>query len=412
MARFHPDAARLVEKATVTTQGILINLTSSCAPIFDLAMAWGDVPDSRRVSFVDWALGTKGRKQIILQGHASYPALTRSYARPIIEVVASLVGSAEMRDDPSRKRWLICDEFPALHKVNIRLVLEQGRSRGFRCVLACQDFAQLEEIHGDKMVKAMTSMVGTVVIGRIGPGETAEQLAKAVGVREVERPNLSSSYAGVGGSSNRSTTLTFARDQIPVYLPSELASRLGEDAIRSGVVMALVADGGAYELFWPFVAAKEVRPQSILADWTRGRASTFGASPDEDSGSAGSGEAGGHAHGASMDAIEPLPGSDLSMEPGVTEGLSAKPGEVVVDVVADANGPAQPALGQGHDDSVGMDAVLEVSGHVDGLMAASPLMHVAHAVDAALDARPGPREEVRLSQKGPPASEPRSKPSR
>jgi hypothetical protein len=268
MRDHHPEAARLVEKPTVTSQGILINLASSCAPIFDLAEAWGDLPAERRVSLVDWTLGAGGPKQIVLQGHASYPALTRAYARPILEVVASLVGSAEMRDDPSRKRWVVCDEFPALGKVNIRLLVEQGRSRGFRCVLACQDLAQLEEIHGEKLVKALCAMVGAVLVGRIGPGQTSEHLARALGGREVERPNISLTRSGQGPSSS----ISFAREQVAMYLPSELASRLGADPARGGATMALLVDGDAYELFWPFHPDVPRRPQLVPAPWTSGRA--------------------------------------------------------------------------------------------------------------------------------------------
>ena len=267
MREHHPEAARLIEKPTVTSQGILINLASSCAPIFDLAESWGDHPPERRVSFVDWTLGSRGPKQIILQGHASSPALPRAYARPVIEVVASLVGSAEMRDDPVRKRWVICDEFPALGRVNVRLLIEQGRSRGFRCVLACQDLSQLEEIHGEKLVRALCAMVGAVLIGRIGPGQTSELLSRAFGGREVERPNISQSRSDKGPSSS----LSYAREHIALYLPSELASRLGADPTRGGATMALLVDGDAYELFWPFHADALRRPQLVPALWTRGR---------------------------------------------------------------------------------------------------------------------------------------------
>ncbi|MGC4077723.1 MAG: type IV secretion system DNA-binding domain-containing protein [Rubrivivax sp.] len=57
MSRYHPEAIRAVERASVTTHGILINLASFCAPIFDLAEAWGVSPPERRISFVEWTLG-------------------------------------------------------------------------------------------------------------------------------------------------------------------------------------------------------------------------------------------------------------------------------------------------------------------------------------------------------------------
>lgn len=268
MNKYHPEAVRAVERASVTTQGILINLSSFCASIFDLADAWGDLPESKRISFVEWTLGKSRQSQIVLQGHGSYSELSKGYVQGIVEVIAAIVNSVEMEDDPNRKLWIICDEFPQMGKVPIRPLLEVGRSRGVRCVLACQDLAQLEEIHGERMVKAMVSLSGTLLIGRIMQGETAEQVAKALGTREVERPNLSSSYGGTGGSANRSTTLSFSRDELPIYKPSELASRLGPTPDEKGVIMALVTDGHAYELFWPRYQIKRARFSYVPAAWT------------------------------------------------------------------------------------------------------------------------------------------------
>jgi len=269
MREHAPEALRLVEKATATAQGILINLAASCAPIFDLALAWRSVPAERRLSFVSWTQGTSGPRQVILQGHGSYGPLTRAFARPIVEVVAGLLASPEMTDDETRKRWLICDECPALGKCDLPLVVEQGRSRGFRCVLACQDFLQMEEVHGERVARSLVSMVGTVVVGRVSPGHTADKLAQAIGSREVERPNVSTSSSG-GPGSGESTTRSFSREQIPVYLPSELASRLGPNRDRGGVVMALLTAGNAHELFWPFVKLAKERPRMVAAPWTLG----------------------------------------------------------------------------------------------------------------------------------------------
>jgi len=270
MQKFHPEAVRAVERASVTTQGILINLASFCSSIFDLAEAWGAAPMDRRVSFVEWTLGGSAQPQIILQGHGSYTELSKSYVRGIIEVVAAIVASVEMEDDPKRKLWIIADELPQMGKVPIRPLFEVGRSRGVRCVVACQDLAQLEEVYGERMVKAMVSMSGTLIIGQVMQGDSAEQVAKAMGTREVERANISSSHAGTGGSSNRSTTLSYARDELAIYKPSELASRLGPTADGKGVVMALVTGGKAYELFWPRHTMRRERLSHMPAAWTQG----------------------------------------------------------------------------------------------------------------------------------------------
>lgn len=46
MKRWHPEAERSVEKTSVTSAGILINLASFCSSIFDLAEAWGIIRQS------------------------------------------------------------------------------------------------------------------------------------------------------------------------------------------------------------------------------------------------------------------------------------------------------------------------------------------------------------------------------
>ena len=271
MAKHHREATRLVAEASVTTQGILINLASSCESIYDLAQAWGGTPPERRISFVDWTLGGAGPRQIVLQGHGAYEALSQRVARGIVEVVSSIVCSPEMdQDGRDEKLFMVCDEFPRLGPAPIRRLFDMGRSQNFRCVAACQDFAQLEEVHGPHFVKAVASMTGTVIVGQVMQGETAERLAKDLGTREVERPNVSLSSGGGGPGSGGASTLSFARDEVPIYKPSELGSRLGKTADRKGVVMALITGGQAYELFWPMFPRTVARPRFAPAPWTMG----------------------------------------------------------------------------------------------------------------------------------------------
>lgn len=268
MRQWHPEAVRAVEHASVTTQGILINLAAFCGPILDLADAWGATPAERRVSFRRWAEGKTRWRQIVLQGHGAYADLTKSYVEAVIGTVAAKVNSVEMRDDPSRKLWVIADELPQAGKIPIRALFEVGRSRGVRCVVACQDFAQLEEIHGERFVRALTSMCGTHVIGQLSPGETAERLCKMLGSREHERMNVSTSVDG----SKQSKTVSFSRESIPLYSPSELASRLGPTPDGKSVKLLLFAGGDAHELAYPIVELPREREAHVPAPWTLGLA--------------------------------------------------------------------------------------------------------------------------------------------
>lgn len=262
----YPEAARVVEQASVTTQGVLINLASFCSPIYDLAEAWGDTPKERRVSFRRWAMSKSSKRQIVVQGHGAYEELTKKYVSAVIRVISDTVNSVEMDDDPDRKLWIVGDELPQMGKVPIRALFAVGRSRGVRCVAAFQDFAQLEEIHGEPMVRALTSMCATLVVGQISPGDTAEKLCKTFGAREHERMNVALSTSASGESRG----VSFSRETVPLYSPSELASRLGPTADGKGVKLLVFTRGDAHELLYPHVVVERVRDAHVPAAWTLG----------------------------------------------------------------------------------------------------------------------------------------------
>ena len=281
MKRYHPEASRSISGGSVTSKGILINLEAFSRPIYHLARAWGDTRPERRISFVEWTKGVRPTathakvagspaRQIMLQGNGAYPELTRAYVEGIFAVVSGIVNSVEMDDDPKRKIWIVADEFAQMGKIPIRPLFEVGRSRGVRCIVACQDFAQLEEVHGKEGTRALISMCGTLMVGRVGPGETAETLSKNLGNREVERSNVSQSFDGKPGVSGPTTTLTYSRDSLALYVPAELASRLGEKPAQQGCVFAVSVQGAVFEILWPYVKLPKQRKAHLPAVWTMG----------------------------------------------------------------------------------------------------------------------------------------------
>ena len=390
MKRCHPEAIRAVEKASVTTVGILINLSSFCSSIFDLAEAWGDSPPERRVSFVEWTAGVSRHPQIIMQGHGAYSELTRSYVEGIFGIVSAMVNSVEMRDDPERKIWFIADEFAQMGKIPVRPLFEVGRSRGVRCVVACQDLAQLEEIYGASMLKAIVAMSGTLLVGQMMQGDTAEALCKTFGTREVERANLSSSYQGVGGSANRSSTLSYNRDEIALYKPSELASRLGLTEDGTGVRLVVFTGGDAGELVWPHFPMREERAGHVPASWTLGLPREAAPVPPP----------------LPELAKQQIAEMRLNLEGAAAQELPAAPAppsqvpvEVTPDQVVVRSSTSKPGgrREEGALDEEEAALLIEsVGGEVSSL-----LVHFGRLVEEAVDSRPGPREEVTTSQRPP-----------
>ena len=406
MQRYYPEASRAVAAASVTTKGILINLDSFCRPIFHLARAWGQLPPGRRISFVRWTKDPKiATRQIMLQGNGAYPELTRAYVEGIVSVIAGIVNSVELDDDPARKLWILADEFPQMGRIPIRPLFEVGRSRGVRCVVACQDFAQLEEVHGKEGTRALISMCGTLMVGRIGPGETAETLSKNLGTREVERSNVSTSYDGKAGSTSPTTTLTYSRDSLALYVPAELAARLGDKPSLNGCVFAVAVHGKTYEILWPYFAMPKVRKAHVAAQWTLGvqpiaDPATKLSQPDSGVGGQKSGcTAGGHGGGGVQQSVaQPIHG-DQSHQPVSPNdqlplsSLNAAPiEEVAVDVMTVPTTPASSA--RLASEAENFDAVEGISEMAISHDPAETAAHLALQALEILKPRPGPPQRV------------------
>jgi len=274
METWHKVAARSLEKASVTSQGVLINLAAYCSAIFHLADAWGGHPKSKRISIVEWTMGRSPHKQLILQGQENYGSFPRVVAEGIVGVFSALVASVDMPDDPRRKIWFVCDEAARLGKVPMLPLFSMGRSRGVRPVVAAQDLSQLEEIHGAPAIKSLVSMVGTLIVGQTMQGETAEMMCKAFGTREVERPCYPS-HSSAAASGGAAPAVTYAREEVALYKPSELASRLGFAKDGKSVALILFTGGDAYELDWPIFQMRAVRTASVKAQWTKGYVPTL-----------------------------------------------------------------------------------------------------------------------------------------
>ena len=243
----NPEALRSVEEESKTTQSILINLSAFVAIISDLANAWGDKPKEKRFSLRAWLADKTNCKVLVLQGSGQNTLLTKAYVNAMISTITAQVTSPSYNDSKTRKIWVFLDELPQLGKIeDLSPLMAVGRSKGIRVVIGTQDISQLKAIYGQDGTNAWASMIGTSIYGRVAGGDTAEWISKRIGEREVERPN--EVWSSRNGQPTTSTS--YAREMIPLVLPSQLQSELG----RQNKSVRMLIDGfskGVYQLDYP-----------------------------------------------------------------------------------------------------------------------------------------------------------------
>ena len=231
-----------ISEAGKQTQGVISQIISNFDSIRVLAKAEEDDPKAEGFSVRGWLSNAKSG-QIILGGSTEHERLSASVMRAVITSFSAQLMAR--KDSKTRRVWLVCDEFPKLGKCEaVPKLLAFGRSKGARVVLLAQDLSQLQKTYGADDKKSMTSMIGTIIVGRTAGGETADLIAKTtIGTRVVERKNIT--FQGNGASSS-----SFSRDEILVVHPSELQTELGK---RGNQIQALVIGLGEYVLNLPFV---------------------------------------------------------------------------------------------------------------------------------------------------------------
>lgn len=270
---YFPEALKALSdgQQNVTSAGVLGNMMSYLSVIFDLARAW---PTPGIFSIRDWLLEkNKATKSVILQHNGQFESLARAFNGAILGLAGQLIKSDLIDESSSRRLWFFLDEFPELGKVETVFSMAAiGRSKGIRVVIGLQDIAQSKKIYGAELTEALLSMVGTHVATRVSAGETANYICeKLIGEREIERLDLSTS-SGTGRSpgiftpgGTRTSSWKLVRE--PVMLPSELL-QLGPVPGQGVKVLVLGVGEDALEVLIPFSTPRQLRPGSVIADWT------------------------------------------------------------------------------------------------------------------------------------------------
>tara|TARA_R110002020_G_scaffold379203_3_gene590280 strand:- start:29625 stop:31430 length:1806 start_codon:yes stop_codon:yes gene_type:complete len=274
--RYHPEAIQfLKEPGSKTTQSIISTFKARMNVVSVLAEAWPKSSRERSFSVRDW-LRHPACNPIVLQHDGRFPQLTKAWLSGIIGLLASHAASPAMQENPERRTWLFLDEFPQLERLpHFSTLLDVGRSKGISVVLGAQDLSQIRNTYGHDQADAWIGMVGTHIITRMNLGQSAETTSRLIGQQTVEHWRKSETRSG----GHLSTSWTKELEVCPVITPSELSDRLG--AFKQGVHALLIGPGEhAYEITLPYPHLSELRPASVLADWTTRSARELAPLPD------------------------------------------------------------------------------------------------------------------------------------
>jgi len=257
MKTYTPEASNILEAPDKTAQSVLMHLSTNAWLIADLAKAWGDATPEKRFSITDWIRGVDIKEKVlILQGSENYKVLSNAYIQLAFSLASGLINSPEIAKSDERRLWFFMDEFPQLGKLErFRSLLEIGRSKGIRIVLACQDIAQIREIYGEHAANSWLGIVGTYIFTRMGAGETANYVAeKMVGTKIIDRTVLH--------NNEKSAPV---REKQLVIEPFELNDKLGTN--KDGVSALILGVRDGLILNWPYTNTKKLRETSELASW-------------------------------------------------------------------------------------------------------------------------------------------------
>ncbi|SFB29232.1 type IV secretory system conjugative DNA transfer family protein [Delftia tsuruhatensis] len=143
----NPAAAAYINpdnpKATMSVIASCINVIKKFQILADF---W---KDARHIDIKeDFLLKEKARKFLVLTNNPNQADVCNSYISAIINLSSRFLVSPNYTNPFKRKVYFVIDEFPQLTSVDIETFLklpDVGRSKGIRCIVALQRFAQIKE---------------------------------------------------------------------------------------------------------------------------------------------------------------------------------------------------------------------------------------------------------------------------
>lgn len=275
-----PESALiLAPELNRTVLSYLANVGSYLTPITELADAWSKDGHGSKPTFISMEKWIRGQyknapRALVFQMSRRFRQISMGYVQALITALVRLAGDPSLPDSKTRRIWLVLDEFPQAGLIeNFEVLIEIGRSKGFRLVIGTQDIAQLEERYGAEKVKSWETMLGTWIITRSGGKATPRFFSDLCGDRDIERWVSNTSTApGLLSGTTINTAGGYQPTTAPVVRPDEFSTLLGrlKHGGRDGIA-ALLHTGKdyVYRLHYPFTSALPPRVESVdPAPWT------------------------------------------------------------------------------------------------------------------------------------------------
>lgn len=200
----HPACGLVASGSPSTVGSIMTNLGEAASGLRYLQPEAG----AAGFSIGDWVRNGDG--WLFLSFQISQRESLKHILAAQLDVVARTV--LDLPPDEQRRIWLIVDELPLLGKVHsIVEYLTNGRRFGACAVLGIQAISQLREAYGREGAQTMLSCLSSQLVLRSADGETAEQMSRLLGEREILRRTHSQGKNEHGRSLNESEQIATTR---------------------------------------------------------------------------------------------------------------------------------------------------------------------------------------------------------
>lgn len=197
-----------------TFQNIMSSIANALTPLEPIAALWEKT--TRKVSLNQWA--QRGESVLVLARHFRYADASTAINRVIFKCLSTALLSGP--ESPRRPRmWFFIDELQEAGRLNgLTSLLNDGRSKGVRCVLGFQDLDGLRDEYGPEQANEIAGKCSNLSVLRVANLATAQWASQRIGQAERFEYMQGTSSSRQGTTQTTSEALT-AR---PSVMPEEL----------------------------------------------------------------------------------------------------------------------------------------------------------------------------------------------